>query len=57
MRLVGPNLDKHRAFQNKLVAIFRLAESVEQALQRVARKYKAEVVACTVGDIQEPLAD
>jgi len=56
MRLVS-RPERARAFQNELVAVFRSAEAVEQALQRVARQNEAEIVACTVGDIQELLAD
>ena len=57
MRCVGPDLEEHRSLQNKLIAVARLAEAVEQALQCVASKNQAEILAITGGDVEEFLAN
>ena len=57
MRCVGPDLEEHRSLQNKLIAVDRLAEAVEEALQCVASENQAEILAITGGDVEEFLAN
>src|ERR1017187_7556265 len=57
MRCVGPHLEEHRSLQDKVIAVARLAEAVEEALQCVASENQAEVLAITGGDVEEFLAN
>ena len=54
---VGPELEKHGALQNKLVAIRGLTEPIEKSLQRVAGEDQSEVLPLPRGNVEELLAD
>ena len=55
--MIGPEPQEHRALQHELVADFRDAEAVKEALQAVARQKALVVVPRLPGSVEQPRAD
>jgi hypothetical protein len=57
MRLICPELEKRRPFQDELVGLGRSRQSIKQTFQAVPRQQVLEVFPPLTSEVHQPLAD